>query len=251
MTEIIRVLVPLDSQSAEAFQTALGYATAICKETGAADIILLTHTKHQLDRTSLSGLLGDRVVRALGKGTVALDSGVRLHAETMRTLSGPQRISVLVVYYAETRILDLADGTRNVVGVVAVPDLPGEADDWRKRWGVIVHGEAHKAPAPLIEDTVVVRALGELTRGVNLSTGIGHPRDKDSADMTLRILRAKGHADPTPHIRSWAIRNGWKPEHAVKLEALSRKVWELKGKPNLTKFYNASERYDRWRRGED
>lgn len=251
MTEIIRVLVPLDSQSTEAFQVALAYANTICEKTGAADIILLTHTKHQLDHTSLSRLLGDRAVRALGKGTVTLSSGVRLHAATMRTLSWPPRNSVLVVYYAETGILDLADGTRNVVGVVAVPDLLGEADDWAKRWGVIVHGEERKAPAPLIEDPVVVRALETLTRMVNLSTGIGHPRDKDFADETLRILRAKGHPDPTPNIRSWAIRNGWKPEHAVKLEALSRKIWELKGKPNLAKFYNASDRYDRWRRGED
>lgn len=251
MADIIRVLVPLDSYSTEAFQVALAYANTICEKTGAADIILLTHTKHQLDHTSLSRLLGDRAVRALGKGPVMLNSGVRLHAETMRTLSWPPRNSVLVVYYAETRILDLADGTRNVVGVVAVPDVSGEADDWAKRWGVIVHGETRKAPAPLIEDLVVVRALENLTRMVNLSTGIGHPRDKDFADETLRILRAKGHTDPTPNIRSWAIRNGWKPGHAVKLEVLSRKIWELKGKPNLAKFYNANERYDRWRRGED
>src|SRR3546814_8557025 len=67
----------------------------------------------------------------------------------MRTLGWPQRKSVLVVYYAETGILDLADGTRNVAGVVAVPDVPGEADDWAKRWGVIIHGEDRKAPAPL------------------------------------------------------------------------------------------------------
>jgi len=188
MTDIIRVLVPLDSHSTEAFQTALGYANAICEQTGAADIILLTHTKNQLGHTALSTMLGDRAIRALGKGPVFLDSGVRFHAETMRTLSWPPRNSVLMVYYADTGILDLADGTRNVVGVVAVPDLPDGANDWAKRWGVIVHGEGRKTAAPLIEDAVVVRALDELTRRVNLSTGIGHPRDKDSADETLRMV---------------------------------------------------------------
>lgn len=251
MSEITRVMVPLDSHSTEAFQTTFAYADAICEKTGAADVILLTHTKGQLDHTSLSRLLGPQAVRALSRGPVTLNSGVRLHAETMRTLKWPPRKSVLVVYYAETGILDLADGTRNVVGVVAVPELPGEADEWVNRWGAMVHGEDRKALRPLIEDAVVVRALEELTRRVNLSTGIGHPRDKDSADETLRILRAKGHPDPTTNIRSWAIRNGWKPEHAIKLEALSRKIWQLKGKPNLAKFYNVKERYDRWRRGED
>src|SRR3546814_18953329 len=32
------------------------------------------------------------------------------------------------------------------------------------------------------------------------------------------------------------IRHGWKPEHAVKLEDMSRKIWALKGKPSLAGF---------------
>ncbi|WP_433950165.1 hypothetical protein [Brevundimonas bullata] len=250
MPEIFRALIPLDSHSTSAFQFALRYALAMCEKTGAGDIILLTHTKGQLDHTSLSRLLGDRTVKALTKGPVALEQGVRLHAETMRTLTWPARKSVIIVYYAETKILDFADGLRNVVGVVAVPDLPGEADDWSSRWGVIVHGEERQEPAPLIDDKIVVCALEGLTRMVNLSTGLGHPRDKQHADEVLRILRAKGHADPTPQIKSWAIRNGWRPGDAVKLEALSRKIWQLKAKPSLAGFYNPHERYNRWKSGE-
>ena len=246
MAEIIRALVPLDSHAAETFQTAFEYAKAICEKTGARDIILLTHTKSQLDHTSLSHFLGDRTVRALAKGPVSVIAGVNLQAETMRTLRWPRGPAVIIVYYAESEILDLADGTRNVVGVVAVPDYPGQADGWAERWGVIVHGQERQAPAPLIDDPVVVRALETLTQVINLSTGLVHPRDKKMADEILRILRAKGHADPTPTIRSWAIRNGWKPDHAVKLETLSRKIWELKSKPSLAKFHNPQERYNRW-----
>lgn len=246
MSEIFRVLVPLDSYSTEAFQVAFQYAKTICEKAGASDVILLTHTKSQLDHTSLSRLLGDRAVRALSKGSIALTSDIRLHAETMRTLRSPPRKSVMVVYYAATDILDLVDGTRNIAGVVAVPDLLGEADNWAKRWGVIVHGEDRRPPAVLIEDAIVVRALGTLTQMVNLSTGLGHPRDKQCADEILRILRAKGHADPTPNIRSWAVRNGWKPDHAAKLEEMSRKIWLLKAKPSLASFYNPRERYERW-----
>src|SRR3546814_20184856 len=125
MSEIVRALVPLDSHSTEAFQTAFGYANAICEKTGATDIIVLTHTKQQLDHTSLSRLLGVGTVRALAKGSVTLGSGVRLHAETMRTLGWPPRNSVLVVYYAET----------------GIPDQIGRASGgdsvcrpWRSRW---------------------------------------------------------------------------------------------------------------------
>jgi len=251
MADIFRVVVPLDSHSEEAFKLAFGYATEICRRTGATDIIVLTHTKNQLDHTSLSRLLGASTVKALAKGPVALGSGVRLHAETMKTLKWPARPSVLVVYYGEKAILDFADGARNVAGIVTVPDLPGTADEWALRWGAGVHGQARKEPGTLIKDEVVVRALEELTQMINLSTGLGHPRDKEYADQSLRILRAKGHEDPTAAIKSWAIVNGWKPEHAGKLEDLSRKIWGLKGKPSLSKFYNPLGRYERWRTGED
>ncbi len=247
MSSPARVLVPIDSHEVEAFQTALAYANAICQKTGASDVILLTHTKHQLDHTSLSRFLGQTAVRALTKGSLSLQSGARLRTETMRAIRPPTRQSVVIVYYAATDILDLVDGLRNLAGVIAVPDLPGTGDEWARRWNVIVHGEEQRAATPLIDDPVVVRALESLTSMVNLSTGLGHPRDKDHADETLRILRAKGHADPTPHIKSWAIQQGWKPEHAAMLEALSRKVWNLKGKPSLSNFYNANERYARWR----
>jgi hypothetical protein len=249
MSAPTRVLVPIDSHANEAFQTALAYADAICQKSGASDIILLTHTKHQLNHTSLSRFLGEKTIRALAKGPLSLQTGVRLHIETMRTIRLPARKSVIIIYYAATDILDLVDGLKNIAGVVAVPDLPGTGDEWARRWGVIVHGQEQQAAPPLIDGPVVVRALESLTSMVNLSTGLGHPRDKDRANETLRILRAKGHADPTPHIKSWAIRQGWRPEGAAALEALSRKVWGLKGKPRLADFYNVHERYARWQDG--
>lgn len=247
MAEVIRVLVPLDSQSEEAWQTARLYAETICQRTGAAEVVLLTHTKSQLESTSLSRFLGANALRALAKGPVDLGSGVGLQARTMRTLRSPRMQVVVIVYYAETEILDLVDGVRNIAGVVAVPDLPGDADAWARRWGVIVHGAERQPQGRLIADEVVVRALESLTQTMNLSTGLGHPRDRQRAAEILRILRAKGHADPTENIRSWAIRNGWQPDQAVKLEAMSRKIWSLKGKPSLASFHNPHERYERWR----
>jgi uncharacterized protein YjcR len=66
------------------------------------------------------------------------------------------------------------------------------------------------------------------------------------ANQVLRILRAKGHGDPSATIKSWAIRHGWRPGDAVDLEALARKIWSLKVKPSISQIYNAQERYQRW-----
>ncbi|HEY2707124.1 MAG TPA: hypothetical protein VGI95_03655 [Caulobacteraceae bacterium] len=247
MADLTRVLVPVDSQDAQAFRLALGYAENICERTGSNDISLLVHTKHQLDHTSLAQFLGPAALRALDKGTVSLPSGKRLHANTMKTLRYSARNAVLLVYYAEPKILDFADGLEAVGGIVAVPDLPGEADGWVARWGAIVHGQATAAPATLIGDAVFVGALETLSKVVNLSTGLGHPRDRQMADQILRILRAKGHADQSENIKSWAIRHGWHPEHAAELERLARKIWALKNKPALSNVHDPHGRYQRWR----
>lgn len=251
MSDPIRVVVPLDSQSKEAWETALAYAVAICKKQSATDVVLLTHTKSQITQTSLATLLGRSVVRALGKGPVSISGNRTLRAETKQTLKWVSKKTVIVAYYAEQSILDFVDGFQNVVGVVAVPDILGGADVWAQRWGANVHGQASKKPsAPLIEDQTVVRALNAMNSIINVSTGLLNPRDKEHANTILRILRAKGHSDPSENIKSWAIRNNWKPKHAEELEKLSQKIWSLKRKPSLSGFYNVEERYRHWSDGE-
>lgn len=250
MTKTVRVLIPLDSQDAQTLKYALAYAEKIAARAKVSDVILLTHTKTQLDGPGLSQGLGPTAAKALSKGTTFnLHWGGKLHAETIRTLEYKARNSVVIAYYADEKLLDLVDGLHGIAGVVAVPWVPGEADGWAARWSVIVHGQEKQPPNVLIDDPVVVRALESLTSTINLSTGLGHPSDKQLANEILRILRAKGHSDPSGKIKSWAIRHNWKPEAASDLEAMTKKIWSLKTKPNVSGFHDPDGRYDRWRLG--
>jgi hypothetical protein len=250
MSTIIRVLIPLDSHEEQTFGLTLAYAERVAKGTGVSDVILLTHTRHQLDSTSLSRFLGRPAAKVLTKGKAAsLPWGGRLHGETMKTLRSQARGAVVIAYYANEALLDFVDGLHGVAGVVAVPWVPGEADGWAARWSAHVHGQKKRPPTVLIDDPVVVRALETLTKIVNLSTGLGHPRDKQMANETLRILRSKGHSDPSGTIKGWAIRHGWSPTAASDLEALAKRVWSLKTKPSLSAFYDPDGRYDRWKAG--
>jgi hypothetical protein len=253
MTKIYRALIPLDSQDEQTFGVALGYVQVICETTGATDVILLTHTKGQLDgSTGLSRFLGPGPLKVLNKGgTATLPWGVRLHSETVKTLRFQARNAVVIAYYADEKLLDHVDGLSGVVGVVAVPWAPGEADGWAARWNATLHGQPRQAPAELIDDPVVVRALETLSTIANLSTGLGHPRDKERANEFLRILRNKGHRDPSATIKSWAIRRGWSVRGATDLEALARKIWSLKTKPSLTGFHDPNGRHARWTSGAD
>lgn len=64
----VRLLIPGDAHDAESFRLALGYAQKICETAGTQDVILLTHTKQQLDHTSLAWFLAPAAVRALIRG---------------------------------------------------------------------------------------------------------------------------------------------------------------------------------------
>ena len=135
--------------------------------------------------------------------------------------------------------------------MVAVPWVPGEADQWRERWTPIVHGEERQAPAAILDDPVVEAALRSVSAMINLSNSLIQSHDKEWVDGPLRILRAKGHTLDAAKIRNWAIRNGWQPGAADDLARLVRKVAGMKTRPRLTGIHNAEGRYERWKSGGD
>lgn len=254
MSDPYRLIIPLVSQSAEAVQTALRAAVELARRATnpLTDIVLLTHGKTQITQTTLAGVLGGHA-KALAKGQrVDLGGGIFLRNETMQTLKFSSSRIVVVVYYAEGRILEFVDGLSGVEAVVAVPEFPTSGEVWKKRWSPHVLGEAARpAVAELITDPVVETALKGHARLSNQSHTVLHPRDKEYADETFRILRAKGHALDPAEIKSWAIRNGWKPGAAEEIANVAAKMNRLKGKPNLAKIHDPSARYDRWNKGDD
>jgi hypothetical protein len=75
-----------------------------------------------------------------------------------------------------------------------------------------------------IENPVVEKTMQSLTASVNLSTGLGHPSDKESAVQMLKLLNAAGEDYDTDQLRAWAVRHGWQPRHARSLAELAEKV---------------------------
>lgn len=247
MTSPIRIAFPMDGTDPSAWRKACGGALAIVQSLGGRDIdvVLLTHSQHQLKGTSLAGALGDPAAKALLKGGAIGFDSARLRHATLRTLSRIPRGAVLIAFYADDGMLDEVDGIAGLAGVVAVPDLPDQIAGWIERWSPTVPGRPPVPAASLLEP-VFEKALTALSGLVNLSHGIMNPRDKGHADETLRILRAKGHVADAEKVTSWAIRNGWKPGAAKELGALAARIGAMKKKPSLAAFYNPEERYKRW-----
>lgn len=155
---------------------------------------------------------------------------------------------MIIAYFAEDKMLEALDGLDLVAGIVAIPDLPEQAESWITRWNPVVHGKPRASrPVPLIEDPIVANALSALTSWINLAHAVMNPRDKEHADETLRILRAKGHTLVPVQIKSWAIRNGWKPGAADELAKLATRIGALTSKPRISGYHDPDGRYDRWK----
>ena len=251
MTTVPRILIALDSHDPIAWQAAVRAADTICASSKGViqNVVLLVHTKAQIDQTDLARHIGAAHAKMLSRGdALNLPSGAKLRCETVRTLSHLSAKTVVIAFWAAAGLLDHVDGLKNLGGIVAVPEFPDSADAWEERWSPEVFGRAAKpATTALIADSVVEKALDALTQMINLSTGLVHPRDKEHAKDTLRILRAYGHKADPAKIKSWAITRGWRPKDAADLAALSDKILGQKTKPSLTGIYNAAERYDRWK----
>jgi hypothetical protein len=250
MAEVVRVVVPGETESDETWQLAAMYALKIASESTPAvsDLILLTHTKQQLEHTSLANHLGPTATKALSKGTkVNLPNGMTMRHETLRTLGHSARNTIVIAFYAEDRMLETLDGQNGIVGVVAVPDFDGQIDLWIQRWNPIIHGAKRSKSEDLVEDPVTEKALESITLRSNIAYNTLHPRDKNYANEVFRILRAKGHTLDANMIKSWAIRAGWKPGGAKELSGVADKVAKLKNKPSLSGIHDPSGRYDRWK----
>lgn len=244
-----RVVVPEDSQDGNTWLLALAYAKAICEAMSPQikDVILLVHTKRQFDGTCLAGHVGRGAAKSLAHGKSAgLPWSATLRLGTMQTIRTGSNKAVVIAYFADNKLLELVDGLVNVAGVVAVPDFPDCVDQWISRWNPIVHGQAQRAEEVLIEDAVFENGLRSITSSINLANGIMNPRDKQTADEALRILRVKGHVADPQKIKSWAIKNGWKLGAANELAALATKISNLKSKPSVSHIYNAEGKYASW-----
>lgn len=250
MSHPVRVVVPIDCHDPSAWATALGYAQVIGAKAQppASEYILLTHTKRQLSETSLGNHIGEANAKALlANKRIGVSGGVHLRHATLQTLRGLAQQSVIIAYFAEDKMMESVDGLAGLIGVVVVPEFSGDVDTWRARWTPVVHGQQPTAPIELISDPVVERALQGLSGSVNLSHAVMTPGDKEHANETLRILRAKGHTLEPDKIKSWAIKNGWKPMAADELAKLAAKIHALKSKPSITEFHNADGKYQDWK----
>ncbi len=243
-----RIVIPVDPYDGSSWSYAAKYADLLIEsDPSIGNVILLQYTKGQFRDSSLAGFLGRQVSKALINGRSAkLPSGATLRLETKQTLSHIVKPTIIIVFYASDKILEFVDSLENVAGVVVVPDIADDLEDWIKRWSPHIHGATPKPPEKLLADPLIENAMLDASGWINKANNVLNTRDAETVETVLRILRANEQSAEPSELKSWAIQNGWKVGAAKDLEKLAKKVFGLKTKPRLSKFHDPKGRFDRW-----
>jgi hypothetical protein len=190
-------------------------------ENGAARAAVFVSGLRQLE--SLGGAIGADAADALRKDRELRIDGIVIEALIARKLPFSFEEGPILAVWVDDEQLDRLDGLR-APELCAIPWAHGGIDGWRAAWDPIdVRTGQNVGLEEAIENPVVVRAMESLTTSVNLSTGLGHPSDKESAIGMFRILMAEGEPFEPDQIRAWAVRHGWQPRHARDLAGLGEK----------------------------
>jgi hypothetical protein len=173
---------------------------------------------------NLGRVLGANEAAALKKHRKLNANGVTIEAYTDRTLPFDlDGVPVLGVWMDDKQLGKL-DGMR-AAAICAIPWTRDGIDDWKTNWNPtdIRTGEPGGSE-DTVTDPVVIEALKSLTSSVNLTTGLGHPSDKDSAIGMFRALKAAGVDYDPEQVRAWAVRHGWESDDARELADIGEKI---------------------------
>jgi len=158
-----------------------------------------------------------------------------IRQETMRTMRTRIGARIVVACWPTREDLDRIDTFTNMKALCVVPWIPEEIDVWRATRGATSLTDAQPPPVTISTlDPVVEEALRSLTTRVNVSTGIGHPSDMNSAISMFRILQRGAYEWELDAVQVTAIRLGWDADDAKDLADIAEKV------TNRHRFHNVT-----------
>ncbi len=191
-----------------------------CVDLDISKITLLYPTKQTFIHSCMANAIGQSESKKLCAGQeVSLGSSILMKLESINTFHSYSSYGMLWGVYLMDKHLDLLDAACDVKAISFIPWLEEDGKDWISTWlpDIMVLGTANWKVTPPNLDSEVIKYLSSLTAVVNLSTGIGHPSDKDMAKKIFKTIKKEGHKPCPEDVRKWAIRNGWAPSDAREL----------------------------------
>jgi len=173
---------------------------------------------------SLGRVVGDDAASKLRRDRRIEVDGITIDLLIERKLPVAFEDGPILAVWVDDQQLDKIDGLRSP-GICAIPWSSTGIDGWKANWNPVdVRTGEPDGSDETLTNPVVEKAMEALTVSVNLSTGLGHPSDKESAIGMLKLLKNAGESYNPDQLRAWAVRHGWQPRHARSLAELAEKV---------------------------
>lgn len=205
-------------------RTAFRGILELCKSQQITRVILVVPKKGGWDHTIVAEFLGPAAAKALLKGQpVQLADGVTMTLESGQTFRPSAGQGLLVGAHISVKDMNKLDDSWGAQAIMYLPWNDTEGQEWQATWHPETVGPKTHNTSPSSLPKAVEEALHQLTKAINLGTGLGHPSDKKHAERTIDRLRADGHSFDPAEVRRWAQRNGWSSDAAADLEAVARK----------------------------
>jgi hypothetical protein len=115
------------------------------------------------------------------------------------------------------------DEAPNGNAILYIPWNETEGQEWQATWQPETIGPSTWKAAAAALPNEVEDALMQLTRSINLGTGLNHPSDKAHARSVIARLQKTGHSLEPAEIKRWARRHSWSSHAAAELETIAKK----------------------------
>lgn len=173
----------------------------------------------------------EQIGQLKGGADVELSASLKLSARTERSLGQSWDGPVLVIHPSRG-LLDKVDTLKMVTKVLVVPWVMSDVESWINRCNAVpvdgapVSEEAQpQAVADGDHQKILEVALGDLTMGVNISTGLNHPSDRAKAiDLFNQLKDGLITYDPEKVKNILITKYGWQPDHANDVKIVAEKI---------------------------
>jgi len=178
--------------------------------------------------------VGNVVFEVLGKQTCKdLRDGQRVRLSPAHSISVITDLNfnlrhtndVVMSVYPTSKGIALINDTKNAHAIIVVPwTMNEDVLKWQRAWTPTIIGDTTMTIEQLDLDPVIMDFLRRLTESANLSTGLVHPSDRNSAIELFQILRNDGITYDSAMVEAWAIKNGWNAGGAKDLALVAKEI---------------------------
>lgn len=217
-----RFYIDTQGNDDEAYREAMQFACTLADEDNEITrVVLLVSTKQNTGW--FERLYGKEVEKRLFTGTKFKDCKPLFKFETKKTYNDNYKPSEIVI----TCGLDAEDVLKiddfySVKAIIAIPWLPDMLQKWVQTWNPTeLRGNQNAVAAYANPSCVVIKAMEDLTRSINMSTGIHHPSDEEQAKTYILALHKYEPLLDANVVGSYLVRElSWNTNHAKDVEKL-------------------------------